>query len=61
VTDLSKKKKRREEAQMPIAGAGLIRFFKDESSGVKVSPKMVIIGSILIMVTVLVLAVIFPV
>ncbi|MHA1410624.1 MAG: preprotein translocase subunit Sec61beta [Candidatus Odinarchaeia archaeon] len=58
---MSKRRKKREEAQMPIAGAGLIRFFSDESSGIKVTPKVVIISSILIMVTILVLFIAFPI
>ncbi|WEU39775.1 MAG: preprotein translocase subunit Sec61beta [Candidatus Odinarchaeum yellowstonii] len=57
---MSKTRKRREEAQMPIAGAGLIRFFQDESTGLKVSPKTVILSSILIMLTVLFLYLMFP-
>ncbi len=57
---MSKTRKRREEAQMPIAGAGLIRFFQDESTGIKVGPKAVIVGSILIMLTVLFLYLMFP-
>ncbi|MHA1754424.1 MAG: preprotein translocase subunit Sec61beta [Candidatus Odinarchaeia archaeon] len=58
---MSKRRKRREEAQMPIAGAGLIRFFKDESSGIKVTPKAVIIGCILIMLSILILYLFFPI
>lgn len=57
---MSKTKKRREESQMPIAGAGLIRFFQDESTGLKVSPKTVIVGSVLIMITVFFLYLMFP-
>ncbi len=45
---------------MPIAGAGLIRFFQDESTGLKVGPKAVIVSSILIMLTVLFLYLMFP-
>ena len=46
---MSKRRKAREEAQMPIAGAGLIRFFQEESEGIKVGPKAVIIMAILLM------------
>jgi len=34
---------------MPIAGAGLIRFFQDESRGIKVSPKAVVAMAVLLM------------
>jgi preprotein translocase subunit Sec61beta len=34
--------RRREEA-MPPTGAGLIRYFKEEGHGIKISPKGVII------------------
>ncbi|MEM2109722.1 MAG: preprotein translocase subunit Sec61beta [Candidatus Odinarchaeota archaeon] len=57
---MSKTRKRREEAQMPIAGAGLIRFFQDESTGLKVGPKAVVIGSVLIMLAVFFLYLMFP-
>ncbi|MGQ9468580.1 MAG: preprotein translocase subunit Sec61beta [Nitrososphaerales archaeon] len=36
----SKKKKR--GAPMPASSAGLLRFFEDETKGVKVRPEMVI-------------------
>jgi len=31
------------EERMPATGAGLIRYFQEEGSGVKISPKSVII------------------
>ncbi len=38
---------------MPSGGAGLIRFFEDETPGIKIGPTMVIVVSaILIVVTV---------
>ena len=35
--------RRREEERMPATGAGLIRYFKEEGHGVKISPKSVLI------------------
>jgi preprotein translocase subunit Sec61beta len=32
-------RRRREEERLPPTGAGLIRYFKEESGGVKISPK----------------------
>lgn len=31
------------EERMPATGAGLIRYFQEEGSGVKISPKSVIV------------------
>jgi len=38
---------------MPMSGAGLIRFFEEEISGVKVKPVVVVIASVILMVTVI--------
>ncbi|MEM2334546.1 MAG: preprotein translocase subunit Sec61beta [Candidatus Caldarchaeum sp.] len=34
--------RRRREAPMPASGAGLLRFFEEESKGIKVRPEIVI-------------------
>ena len=39
---------RRQEGEMPPTGAGLIRYFKEEGHGIKISPKSVIIFTIAI-------------
>jgi preprotein translocase subunit Sec61beta len=36
-------KKREEAARMPAASAGLLRFFEEESPGIKIRPEMVLI------------------
>jgi preprotein translocase subunit Sec61beta len=38
-----KRRKKRGEGPMPSGGAGLIRFFEDETPGIKVGPTMVVI------------------
>ena len=49
-----KRRKRRGEGPMPSGGAGLIRFFEDETPGVKVGPtQVVILSAILLMATIL--------
>ncbi|MFX0107172.1 MAG: preprotein translocase subunit Sec61beta [Candidatus Hodarchaeota archaeon] len=49
-----KRRKKRGEGPMPSGGAGLIRFFEDETPGIKVGPTMVIIfSSILVIATVI--------
>ena len=37
------KSKKSGEAPMPAAGAGLIRFFQDETEGIKIGPTAVLI------------------
>ena len=49
-----KSRKKRGEGPMPSGGAGLIRFFEDETPGIKVGPTMVVIlAGILIIATVI--------
>jgi preprotein translocase subunit Sec61beta len=44
---MSKREKRRKrEAPMPAASAGLLRFFEEETPGLKVRPEVVIMLSI---------------
>lgn len=46
---MSKVKKRRkssDQAPMPIAGAGLIRFFEEETAGPKIGPTLVVVMSV---------------
>jgi preprotein translocase subunit Sec61beta len=39
----------KERSPMPMAGAGLMRFFEDETHGIKIQPRYVIISSIALM------------
>ncbi|MHA1905799.1 MAG: preprotein translocase subunit Sec61beta [Candidatus Thorarchaeota archaeon] len=49
-----KRRKKKGEGPMPSGGAGLIRFFEDETPGIKVGPTMVVIlSAIMIVATVL--------
>ena len=41
-----RKKKRREGAGMPAQGAGLLRFFEEDTRGVKVRPELAIVLAI---------------
>jgi len=38
--------KRKKEAPLPASSAGLLRFFEDETEGVKVRPEVVLATSI---------------
>ena len=55
-----RQKKRSREGPMPFAGAGLIRFFQEESRGVKVGPYSVLILTLILIVGVIVLIAIVP-
>ncbi len=46
------KKRRSSEGPMPAAGAGLIRFFADQSEGIKVGPVAVLMIAIFLIVIV---------
>jgi preprotein translocase subunit Sec61beta len=49
-----KRKGKRGEGPMPSGGAGLIRFFEDETPGIKIGPTVVVIlASILLVATVI--------
>ncbi len=43
---MARQKKRKREAPMPAASAGLLRFFEEETPGVKVRPEFVILLAI---------------
>lgn len=41
-----REKKRRHEAPMPAASAGLLRFFEEETAGIKLRPEIIIMLAI---------------
>ena len=49
---MSKKRKKKREAPMPMGGAGLIRFFQDETEGIKMGPIAVTLLAVSIIMTV---------
>lgn len=48
-----KARRRREAGPMPLAGAGLVRFFEEEVKGVQVPPEAVLIGALALSIAVL--------
>jgi len=40
---LSREKKREKKSPMPAASAGLLRFFEEETQGIKVRPEIVVV------------------
>ena len=55
-----RQKRRSREGPMPFAGAGLIRFFQEESRGIKVGPKTTIIVSAVLIIVVLLALIFLP-
>lgn len=54
---MSKVKKRRkssDQAPMPVAGAGLIRFFEEETAGPKIGPVLVVVMCVALIAVVMV-------
>jgi protein transport protein SEC61 subunit beta len=49
-----KRRKKSGEGPMPSGGAGLIRFFEDETPGIKVGPTLVVILTALLLVAVVI-------
>jgi len=45
-----RKKKRKEGARMPAQGAGLLRFFEEDTRGVKVKPELAVILAVALIV-----------
>ncbi|MFH1328965.1 MAG: preprotein translocase subunit Sec61beta [Candidatus Bathyarchaeota archaeon] len=44
----SRVKRRREGAPMPAVAAGLLRFYEEESFGVKIRPELVVVAAVII-------------
>lgn len=42
-------KTEKDRSPMPMSGAGLMRFFEDETHGIKIQPKYVVIASVVMM------------
>ena len=49
-----KRKKKKGEGPMPSGGAGLIRFFEDETPGIKIGPTLVVIFASMLVVSIVI-------
>jgi len=54
-------KKKKETAPMPAASAGLLRFFEEETEGVKIRPEILVIFAVTLVVISVLAKVFFPV
>ncbi len=46
----SRRKRRQQTGPMPAAGAGLLRFFEEDTPGMRVKPQMVVIFTVALIV-----------
>ena len=49
---MSSKKKKDKKSPMPAASAGLLRFFEEETEGIKIRPELLVVLSITLIVVV---------
>jgi preprotein translocase subunit Sec61beta len=54
-------KKKKDKAPMPAASAGLLRFFEEETEGVKIRPELLVIFAVTLVVLSVLAKVFFPV
>ena len=54
-----RKKKKKEGARMPAQGAGLLRFFEEDTMGVKVKPELAVILAVALIVASIMASVFF--
>ncbi len=58
---MSKREKKRERrSPMPAQGAGLLRFFEEETQGIKVRPELIVILAVSLIIACILLPIIFP-
>lgn len=55
------RKKREGSTPMPMSSAGLMRFFQDEARGVRIKPELVAAGGIILIITVILAHILFPI
>jgi preprotein translocase subunit Sec61beta len=58
---LSSSKKDKNKSPMPASSAGLLRFFEDETSGIKIRPEVVVALSVVLVIVSILLRYVIPV
>ena len=58
---MSGRRKKKDTGPMPAASAGLLRFFEEETEGVKIRPELLVVFSVALMVLSVLAQVFFPV
>jgi preprotein translocase subunit Sec61beta len=54
-------KKKKDKAPMPAASAGLLRFFEEETEGVKIRPEILVIFAVTLIILSVLAKLFFPV
>jgi preprotein translocase subunit Sec61beta len=54
-------KKKKDKAPMPAASAGLLRFFEEETEGIKIRPELLVVFAVALVVISILAKVFFPV
>ena len=54
-------KKKKDKSPMPAASAGLLRFFEEETEGVKIRPEILVIFAVTLIIISVLAKVFFPV
>jgi len=54
-------KKKKDKSPMPAASAGLLRFFEEETEGIKIRPELLVVVAVTLIVISLLGRVFFPV
>lgn len=55
------KRKKQQNTSMPQSSAGLMRFFQDETNGVKIPPEFALGAAVVLIVAVLAARIFFPI
>ena len=58
---MSGRKKKKDTGPMPAASAGLLRFFEEETEGVKIRPELLVVIAVSMIVVSVLAKVFFPV
>ena len=53
--------KKKSSTPMPASSAGLLRFFEDETHGIKIRPEIVLILAVVTMISSIILRIILPI
>ena len=57
---MSGRRKKKDTGPMPAASAGLLRFFEEETEGIKIRPELLVIFSVALIVVSVLAKVFFP-
>ncbi|MGO8807383.1 MAG: preprotein translocase subunit Sec61beta [Candidatus Bathyarchaeia archaeon] len=57
---MSSRRKKKDTGPMPAASAGLLRFFEEETEGIKMRPELLVIFSVSLIVLSVLAKVFFP-